>query len=61
MRSTERDHSDFTFSEGYLHLPAREAFVMQISDSIETLLHGPEFHQRHVLLVGLLQDVHPLH
>jgi len=34
---------------------------MQVSDSIETLLHGPELHQRHVFLIRIAQNLHSFH
>ncbi len=61
IRTTERDHSDFTFGERYLHLPAWETFIVQTGNCIKTLFHSPEFHQGHVFLVRLLKNVHPFY
>lgn len=55
------DHSYPGLCERNLHFPAWEYFVVQVSNRFETVLDRVEFHQRHVFLVWIAQNLHSFH
>lgn len=61
LHVSERNHSDSRLGKRNLHLAARKDLVMQVRNSLKTVLHRIKLHQGHVLLVGVAQDLHCLH